>query len=482
MAKYHVKKDGTPGVCHAQEGNCPLGDSSQHFSSKAEAQEYADKKNEIEVKNKEYLEKLTNDDFNDWQSEEILKGIRQGVDVSLYAKPEFGGHEMKKIREGLGKGLDVSVYAKPEFDSLEMGVISDGLEKGLDVSVYAKPEFDAGQMRQIYYGLDQGLDVSVYAKPEFHPDQMDEIRDGIKDGVDVSVYAKPEFNYLQMRQIKYGMDYNVDVSVYANPKYNSEQMKTIRFGLDQGLDVSTYADPNIKEEEMKRIADELHEQKLNAIYEERKKQNKFKDILNKNNFQSGYVKIDTNNYNLNSDKNPLYNQILKDLGEKPIFNQDKEYSKKEIYAKSMEEAIKERSNPDLEFEFSYKNDNNEEVKLDEALKSKNFTGVASSITIRDKETGYVSFMTPNNQSFNENSNILNNMENSIDDYYKSTISSYREDIGMSEYFGYLPENKDEYFEDVNNANKLYKKLNLPIEGDLIRKEDAENYYKLFHEN
>ena len=46
MAKYHVKKDGTPGVCRAQEGNCPLGDSSQHFSRKEEAQDYADKINE----------------------------------------------------------------------------------------------------------------------------------------------------------------------------------------------------------------------------------------------------------------------------------------------------------------------------------------------------------------------------------------------------------------------------------------------------
>ena len=46
MAKYHVKKDGTPGVCHAQEGNCPLGDSTEHFSSVQEAQDYADKINE----------------------------------------------------------------------------------------------------------------------------------------------------------------------------------------------------------------------------------------------------------------------------------------------------------------------------------------------------------------------------------------------------------------------------------------------------
>ena len=46
MAKYHVKKDGTPGICRAQEGNCPLGDSNRHFSTEFEAQEYADKLNE----------------------------------------------------------------------------------------------------------------------------------------------------------------------------------------------------------------------------------------------------------------------------------------------------------------------------------------------------------------------------------------------------------------------------------------------------
>ena len=51
MSKYHIKKDGTPGICRAQEGNCPLGDSSQHFSSKEEAQDYADKVNENNANN-----------------------------------------------------------------------------------------------------------------------------------------------------------------------------------------------------------------------------------------------------------------------------------------------------------------------------------------------------------------------------------------------------------------------------------------------
>ena len=53
MAKYHIKKDGTPGVCRAQNGNCPFGGESEHFPTKEEAQNYADKRHEaIEQRNK----------------------------------------------------------------------------------------------------------------------------------------------------------------------------------------------------------------------------------------------------------------------------------------------------------------------------------------------------------------------------------------------------------------------------------------------
>lgn len=41
MTKYHIKKDGTPGVCRAKNGNCPLGGSESHYDSMNEAQEAA---------------------------------------------------------------------------------------------------------------------------------------------------------------------------------------------------------------------------------------------------------------------------------------------------------------------------------------------------------------------------------------------------------------------------------------------------------
>lgn len=53
MAKYHIKKDGMPGVCRAQNGKCPYGSESEHFPTKEEAQNYADKRHEaIEQRNK----------------------------------------------------------------------------------------------------------------------------------------------------------------------------------------------------------------------------------------------------------------------------------------------------------------------------------------------------------------------------------------------------------------------------------------------
>lgn len=46
LAKYHIRADGTPGVCHAHQGRCPLGGASgseNHFDTKEEAQAAIDK-------------------------------------------------------------------------------------------------------------------------------------------------------------------------------------------------------------------------------------------------------------------------------------------------------------------------------------------------------------------------------------------------------------------------------------------------------
>ena len=38
MTTYHIKQNGTPGVCHAKTGNCPLGGTSLHFDTAEQAE------------------------------------------------------------------------------------------------------------------------------------------------------------------------------------------------------------------------------------------------------------------------------------------------------------------------------------------------------------------------------------------------------------------------------------------------------------
>ena len=84
------------------------------FESFLEAKNY-----EKYLKEKEFNELLENtilnckidlDNFNDYQLEEIKLGLKQNLDVSIYASPKFSAVQMSIIRESLEKGLDIKQY------------------------------------------------------------------------------------------------------------------------------------------------------------------------------------------------------------------------------------------------------------------------------------------------------------------------------------------------------------------------------------
>ena len=85
------------------------------------------------IYNNLWIENLTKTEwfnqFNINQQEEILKGLKDNLDVSVYAKTEFSDDQMYHIRTGLKKNLDVSIYAKSDFNSSQMVFISKALEK-----------------------------------------------------------------------------------------------------------------------------------------------------------------------------------------------------------------------------------------------------------------------------------------------------------------------------------------------------------------
>lgn len=56
-----------------------------------------------------------------------------------------------------------------------MEEIRKGLRDNLDISVYAKPEYNYNQMNFIYLGLKDNLDISKYADPKLSWEEMLEI-------------------------------------------------------------------------------------------------------------------------------------------------------------------------------------------------------------------------------------------------------------------------------------------------------------------
>lgn len=125
-------------------------------------------------------------------SEFVKRGMKYKVFKDFYKNNKVHHYEcLKEILDGLENGIDASIYAKSEFNNLQMEVIRKGLELGLDVSIYAKSIFSFEQMMVIKDGLEHKLNVSFYANPEFDEYQMSEIEKGLLEGIDVSSYAKP---------------------------------------------------------------------------------------------------------------------------------------------------------------------------------------------------------------------------------------------------------------------------------------------------
>ncbi len=83
---------------------------------------------------------------------QIDLGKKYGVDVSELVNPKFDIAQITQVIYGLSDGLsksEVKMYANPNFDQDQMCLIRDGIEQGLDVSIYAIPEFWAFEMEDL---------------------------------------------------------------------------------------------------------------------------------------------------------------------------------------------------------------------------------------------------------------------------------------------------------------------------------------------
>lgn len=130
----------------------------------------------------------------------LAKAIKlsTGVEPSMkelyneYIREEFGDYPYPtetifQIAYGILDGVNMLGYA-PFFPSLKMREIRLGLRDGLDVSIYANEEFHSHrQMKQVRLGLMDGIDVSIYNDPEIDYHVMEVLRNLLSLGYNETV-------------------------------------------------------------------------------------------------------------------------------------------------------------------------------------------------------------------------------------------------------------------------------------------------------
>lgn len=88
MAKFHIKKDGTPGQCRATKGNCPLGGEGEHYSLAEEAQAAAQEKFEKGDSLVNTSKKIDRKNWSKLSEEQKIAAAKASSDWNIEGQPE----------------------------------------------------------------------------------------------------------------------------------------------------------------------------------------------------------------------------------------------------------------------------------------------------------------------------------------------------------------------------------------------------------
>ena len=198
------------------------------------------------------IKAIRDKNFQISQIEQILEGLKSGIDVELYLDPKWYWYQMREIRRALEDKVDILPYID-KFDWMQLGEIRKGLVANIDVSIYADIKYVAEQMRQIKKGLISKVDVSHYLLEKYDWFQMEEIRKGLEENIDVTIYEDPKNEYMLMRQLRLALAAGIDVMPYIDKGYRWSTMQSIRHFLQRKIDPTPYLKAGYDDEQLEQI-------------------------------------------------------------------------------------------------------------------------------------------------------------------------------------------------------------------------------------
>lgn len=194
---------------------------------------------------------MNSTEFTPDQKQEIEKGVLEGLNVGIYAKPEYLAIQMFQIRLGLEEKLAVESYASPDFDWFQMEEIRLGLKSKIDTTKYAAKDIPFDVMRQIRKGLEQGIDLS--GNKNYPAGVLRQLRRATREGIDINKYIQEGYEEEQLNEIRIALEKGIDIDSYINPSQRGAFIREIALGLEKNLDVSSYIESNMNWQQLREL-------------------------------------------------------------------------------------------------------------------------------------------------------------------------------------------------------------------------------------
>ncbi len=210
--------------------------------------------------------KIKNIEISEDVFELFVKAYSNGIDLTEYLS-DFRRDvcRLSQVYYGLKESLDVSIFAHSEYTAAAMVEIRYALKNGIDLS-FLKPYMNEGMIRNIIFLKENGINIEDYinettseqeirfigerllykenidylyadikTKNHFKIDKMKILRKMYKNGFNLDSINTLEFNEAQLKEIYKGFAVNINYTLYAKKEYDYKVMREIRENLEFGI-------------------------------------------------------------------------------------------------------------------------------------------------------------------------------------------------------------------------------------------------------
>ena len=116
------------------------------------------------------------DGMDRFQLSLINSCLKEKLDVSQLDNVQLSYEQMNELLSGMRKGVDVSSFNDVTLTPIEMYAATVGKITSKNTKKYFLNDFNDDQLYEILVGVEEGLDVSTYSNAELTADEMEEKR------------------------------------------------------------------------------------------------------------------------------------------------------------------------------------------------------------------------------------------------------------------------------------------------------------------